>query len=63
MQTLGAGRSRTFAPGHIHDVQNLGRARAPSVHAYAPRLSPMARHRERDGRQVLTGGAAAGGGW
>ena len=63
VQTLGAGRSRTFAPGHIHDVQNLGRERALSVHAYAPRLSSMARYRERDGRLVLTGVEVAGVEW
>lgn len=38
---LGAGRSVSFAPGHVHDVVNHDPAPAVSVHAYSPPLTAM----------------------
>lgn len=38
---LGAGRSVSFAPGHVHDVLNRAPVPAVSVHAYSPPLTAM----------------------
>ena len=40
-QALPQGRLRTFAPGHVHDVLNLGSAPAASIHVYSPALTSM----------------------
>ncbi len=43
---LVAGRSRTFPVGHVHEVRNLGRRVATSVHVYSPPLIDMTFYRE-----------------
>lgn len=40
-RTLDAGRGAGFPLGHVHDVANVERAPAVSVHAYSPPLSAM----------------------
>jgi len=57
---LPAGRSVSFAPGHVHDVTNRAVAPAVSVHAYSPPLTAMSYYaveppgRLRRTRTVLT---------
>jgi len=60
---LSVGDSRSFAPGHLHDVRNLGERPAVSVHAYSPRLTSMTRYDVADGRLVLAGVETAGADW
>ena len=62
-RTLGPGRDRGFPAGHIHDVHNLARTPALSLHVYAPRLTTMSRYRLEDGRLRLTSVEAEGGTW
>ena len=63
VRTLGPGQDRTFPAGHIHDVRNLARTPALSLHAYAPRLTSMTRYHLQDGRLRLTSVEAAGEEW
>jgi hypothetical protein len=41
IQRLSRGRSRSFAPDHLHSVWNESSRDAWSVHLYAPRLVSM----------------------
>ena len=63
VRTLGPGQDRTFPAGHIHDVRNLARTPALSLHVYAPRLTAMTRYHLQDGRLRLTSVEAAGEAW
>ena len=59
---VGAGESRSFGPGYIHDVRNAATsAVAVSVHAYSPPLTTMTRYDLTPGGLVKldTEGAAA----
>jgi predicted metal-dependent enzyme (double-stranded beta helix superfamily) len=59
---VGAGGSRSFGPGYIHDVRNAAAsAVAVSVHAYSPPLTVMTRYDLTPGGLVKldTEGAAA----
>jgi predicted metal-dependent enzyme (double-stranded beta helix superfamily) len=59
---VGAGGSRAFGAGYIHDVRNAAAAAvAVSVHAYSPPLSAMTRYDLTEGGLVKldTEGAAA----
>ena len=59
---VGAGGSRSFGPGYIHDVRNAATsAVAVSVHAYSPPLTTMTRYDLTPGGLVKldTEGAAA----
>ncbi len=59
---VGAGGSRAFGPGYIHDVRNAAAsAVAVSVHAYSPPLAVMTRYDLTPGGLVKLGteGAAA----
>jgi predicted metal-dependent enzyme (double-stranded beta helix superfamily) len=38
---LATGARMQFAPGHVHDIANLGPAPAVSIHVYSPVLSSM----------------------
>jgi quercetin dioxygenase-like cupin family protein len=52
-RTLVAGEGRSFAPGHIHKVSNVGLETALSVHLCTPRLTRMTRYAVTpDGLQV-----------
>ena len=63
VRTLGPGQDRTFPAGHIHDVRNLARTPALSLHAYAPRLTTMTRYHLHGGRLRLSSVEAAGEQW
>lgn len=52
---LVAGEGRAFGANHVHDVVNVGRVTALSVHAYSPRLDQMAHNDVVDGRLVPSG--------
>jgi predicted metal-dependent enzyme (double-stranded beta helix superfamily) len=42
-RTLGPGRVRAFSEDYLHDVANVGRVPAVSLHVYAPALETMRR--------------------
>ena len=63
VRTLGPGQDRTFPAGHLHDVRNLARTPALSLHVYTPRLTTMSRYRLEGGRLRLTSVEAEGGTW
>ncbi len=48
-----AGRSRAFGPGYTHDVRNVSRAPAISIHAYSPPLTEMNEY-ELDGSRLIS---------
>jgi mannose-6-phosphate isomerase-like protein (cupin superfamily) len=43
-KAVGAGTTRTFGPGYVHDVRNASAAPVVSVHAYSPPLTRMTRY-------------------
>lgn len=53
-ELVGAGTTRTFGPGYVHDVRNASAAPVVSVHAYSPPLTEMTRY------EVTPGGLAVG---
>ncbi|HET9140793.1 cysteine dioxygenase family protein [Actinophytocola sp.] len=46
---VGAGQSRVFGPGYVHQVANDGPEPAVSIHVYRPARLPMINYRLRSG--------------
>ncbi|TQL67198.1 cysteine dioxygenase type I [Nocardioides albertanoniae] len=52
---IGPGDARVHAPGHVHDVRNVGSLPAISLHAYTPHLDAMHSYRFLGDRISLIG--------
>ncbi|NYG58521.1 quercetin dioxygenase-like cupin family protein [Nocardioides daedukensis] len=63
IRSIGTGDAWSFAPGHIHNVRNLGAVPAISVHAYSPRLTTMTRYQLSGSRIEAIGVEQAGVQW
>ena len=63
-RTLGAGRTRSFGPHHVHEVSCRGAVPAVSLHLYGPALASMRRYLlDDDGRAVIVARERAGVDW
>jgi predicted metal-dependent enzyme (double-stranded beta helix superfamily) len=62
-RTFAAGQVRGFGYEHIHDVGNVGRQPAISVHAYAPSLTAMTRYSLVDNHLRILSSERAGVDW
>ena len=62
-RTLTAGEGRSFTPGHIHNVFNVGLETAFSVHLFAPRLTSMTRYAVTPAGLQVTGVDQVGVSW
>lgn len=60
---LQAGDGRAFGTNHVHDVVNVGRVTALSVHAYSPRLDQMTHYDVIKGELVPSGVEQRGADW
>jgi quercetin dioxygenase-like cupin family protein len=60
---LEAGDGRTFGPGHIHNVANVGAQTALSLHLYTPRLTAMTRYAATPAGLKVKGVERAGADW
>jgi predicted metal-dependent enzyme (double-stranded beta helix superfamily) len=56
-------RVRTFGDAHVHDVANVGRIPAISLHVYAPALTTMRRYERVDERLRQVSEETAGAAW
>ncbi len=52
-RVLGRHDHLEFGPGHVHDLANLGRGPALSVHVYSPVLATMTFFEPRDGSVLV----------
>jgi predicted metal-dependent enzyme (double-stranded beta helix superfamily) len=63
VRTLSHPRVRTFGESHVHDVANLGRIPAISLHVYAPALTTMRRYERIDEQLRQVSEETAGAAW
>lgn len=52
---VATGDERTFGPGHLHNMTNVGNEPALTVHAYSPGLTEMTPYAMVEGRLVPVG--------
>ncbi len=61
--TLPAGQGRSFGPRHIHQITNISRKPAVSLHVYGPALTEMTRYHLADGKLAVSAVDRAGSDW